>query len=137
MPEAELQREEETEGGSPGSASAAAAIPAGDGRIVVAVDPGHGGVNPTIGAEDYGSEAYQRIDASVKEILLSELNDDGAYCTLYREMNGIVCIIYSDEGLNNVAYPMSGVFEGSVEAEIYETGELRQVLVDELKNVHK
>lgn len=76
--------------------------------------------------EDYGSEAYQRIDASVKEILLSELNDDGAYCTLYREMNGIVCIIYSDEGLNNVAYPMSGVFEGSVEAEIYETGELRQ-----------
>lgn len=57
LPEAELQREEETEGGSPGSASAAAAIPAGDGRIVVAVDPGHGGVNPTIGAEDYGSEA--------------------------------------------------------------------------------
>ena len=57
LPEAELQREEETEGGSAGSASAAAAIPAGDGRIVVAVDPGHGGVNPTIGAEDYGSEA--------------------------------------------------------------------------------
>lgn len=57
LPEAELQREEETEGGSPGSASAAAAVPAGDGRIVVAVDPGHGGVNPTIGAEDYGSEA--------------------------------------------------------------------------------
>lgn len=57
LPEAELQREEEAEGGSAGSASAAAAIPAGDGRIVVAVDPGHGGVNPTIGAEDYGSEA--------------------------------------------------------------------------------
>ena len=68
---------------------------------------------------DYGSEAYQRIDASVKEILMSEINDDGAYCTLYREMNGIVCIIYSDEGLNNVVYPMSGVFEGSYEAEIY------------------
>ena len=73
--------------------------------------------------EDYGSEAYQRIDASVKEILMSEINDDGAYCTLYREMNGIVCIIYSDEGLNNVVYPMSGVFEGSYESEIYETGE--------------
>ena len=71
---------------------------------------------------DYGSEAYQRIDASVKEILMSEINDDGAYCTIYREMNGIVCIIYSDEGLNNVVYPMSGVFEGSYEAEIYETG---------------
>ena len=71
---------------------------------------------------DYGSEAYQRIDDSVKEILMSDINDDGAYCTLYREMNGIVCIIYSDEGLNNVVYPMSGVFEGSYEAEIYETG---------------
>ena len=76
--------------------------------------------------EDYNSEAYQRIDASVKEILLSDLNDDGAYCTLYREMNGIVCIIYSDEGLNNVLYPMSGVFEGSYESEIYETGQLMQ-----------
>lgn len=36
---------------------AAAVPPAGDGRIVVAVDPGHGGVNPNIGAEDFGSEA--------------------------------------------------------------------------------
>ena len=72
---------------------------------------------------DYGSEAYQRIDDSVKEILRSDLNNDGGYCTLYREMNGIVCIIYSDEGLNNVVYPMSGGFEGSYEAEIYETGE--------------
>ena len=72
---------------------------------------------------DYGSEAYQRIDESVKEILRSDLNSDGGYCTLYREMNGIVCIIYSDEGLNNVIYPMSGGFEGSYEAEIYETGE--------------
>ena len=71
---------------------------------------------------DYDSEAYRRIDQSVKEIMLSGTNDDGAYCTLYREINGIVCIIYSDEGLNNVVYPMSGVFEGSVEAEIYATG---------------
>lgn len=75
---------------------------------------------------DYGSEAYQRIDASVKEIMLSDLNDDGAYCTIYQERNGIVCVIYSDEGLNNVFYPMSGVFEGSYEAEIYETGEAKQ-----------
>lgn len=77
--------------------------------------------------EDYGSEAYQRIDASVKEILQSDLNDDGAYCTIYRELNGIVCITYSDEGLNNVIYPMSGTFEGSLEAEIYETGEPMQL----------
>ncbi|MGO5115157.1 MFS transporter [Candidatus Avoscillospira sp. LCP25S3_F1] len=76
--------------------------------------------------EDYNSPAYQRIDASVKEILLSDLNDDGTYCTIYQERNGIVCIIYSDEGLNNVFYPMSGVFAGSYEAEIYETGELQQ-----------
>lgn len=35
----------------------AAAVTAADGAIVVAIDPGHGGVNPNIGAEDYGSEA--------------------------------------------------------------------------------
>ena len=74
----------------------------------------------------YGSPAYQRIDASVQEIMDSDINEDGAYCTLYREKNGVVCIIYSDEGLNNVLYPMSGVFEGSYEAEIYETGQLKQ-----------
>ena len=39
-----------------GSAAAGLAAPA-DGRIVVAIDPGHGGVNPSIGAEDCGSEA--------------------------------------------------------------------------------
>lgn len=75
---------------------------------------------------DYGSAAYQRIDASVKEVMLGELNTDGGYCTLYREMNDIVCIVYSDEGLNNVVYPMTGGFEGSYEAEIYETGEPMQ-----------
>ena len=40
-----------------GSTGAAAAAVTGDGAIVVAIDPGHGGVNPNIGAEDYGSEA--------------------------------------------------------------------------------
>lgn len=43
--------------GTDGTPSAAAAEPATDGAIVVAIDPGHGGVNPSIGAEDYGSEA--------------------------------------------------------------------------------
>ena len=77
--------------------------------------------------EDFNSPAYQRIDESVKEIILSDLNDDGAYCTVYREINDVVCIVYSDEGLNNVVYPMSGVFEGSMEEMIYETGQLQQM----------
>ena len=29
----------------------------GAGQYVVAIDPGHGGINPNIGAEDWGSEA--------------------------------------------------------------------------------
>lgn len=33
------------------------AQPAAPGRYVVAIDPGHGGINPNIGAEDWGSEA--------------------------------------------------------------------------------
>lgn len=40
-----------------GQTGAAGAVTAADGAIVVAIDPGHGGVNPNIGAEDYGSEA--------------------------------------------------------------------------------
>lgn len=39
------------------AAAAAGTVSAADGRIVVAIDPGHGGVNPSIGAEDCGSEA--------------------------------------------------------------------------------
>src|SRR5699024_2543995 len=45
----------------------------------------------------------------------------------YREINDVVCIVYSDEGLNNVVYPMSGVFEGSMEEMIYETGQIQQM----------
>lgn len=48
----------ETDAGD-GNTDLAAVTPAQptDGRIVVAIDPGHGGINPNIGAEDYGSEA--------------------------------------------------------------------------------
>lgn len=56
LPEADQQLAEEETGGSGGNAAAAAVTP-GDGQIVVAIDPGHGGVNPSIGAEDYGSES--------------------------------------------------------------------------------
>lgn len=56
LPEADQQLAEE-EGQSDGNVQAAAAVTPGDGRIVVAIDPGHGGVNPSIGAEDCGSEA--------------------------------------------------------------------------------
>lgn len=37
--------------------AAATPQPAAQGQYVVAIDPGHGGVNPNIGAEDWGSEA--------------------------------------------------------------------------------
>ena len=50
----QVEGELTADGGSTGTAAAAVT---GDGAIVVAIDPGHGGVNPNIGAEDYGSEA--------------------------------------------------------------------------------
>ncbi len=37
--------------------AAATSQPAAQGQYVVAIDPGHGGINPNIGAWDYGSEA--------------------------------------------------------------------------------
>lgn len=55
LPRAQAQAQGETTGD--GQNAAAAAAPAAEERIVVAIDPGHGGVNPSIGAEDYGSEA--------------------------------------------------------------------------------
>lgn len=51
-------REQVEEGVEPEDAAlTAGTVSASDGRIVVAIDPGHGGVNPGIGAEDFGSEA--------------------------------------------------------------------------------
>lgn len=77
---------------------------------------------------DYGSEAYQRIDALVKEVLLDDINrDSGTYCVLYKEYNDIVCSFYSDEGLNGVMSPMEGSYEGSAEQGIYESGELLEI----------
>lgn len=50
-------RDQVEQGLAPEDAAAAGTVSAADGRIVVAIDPGHGGVNPNIGAEDCGSEA--------------------------------------------------------------------------------
>ena len=69
------------EGASSGTAAAAGET--GDGRIVVAIDPGHGGVNPNIGAEDYGSEANglheNDITLTTARALYDLLEEDGRF----------------------------------------------------------
>lgn len=75
----------ETDAGSGGSADLAAVPEAqtSDGRIVVAIDPGHGGVNPNIGAEDYGSEANglreNDITLATAQALYDLLEADGRF----------------------------------------------------------
>ena len=68
-----------------GGAAAGLAAPA-DGRIVVAIDPGHGGVNPSIGAEDYGSESgglrESEITLATARALYSLLEADGRFAPL-------------------------------------------------------
>ena len=65
---------------------AAAVPPVEDGRIVVAVDPGHGGVNPNIGAEDLGSEAngLREVDITyaTAQALADLLEADGRFAPL-------------------------------------------------------
>lgn len=74
------------DGGTDGTLSAAAAEPATDGAIVVAIDPGHGGVNPSIGAEDYGSEANglreSEITLATARALYDLLSDDERFAPL-------------------------------------------------------
>lgn len=69
-----------------GSGQAAAVPPAEDERIVVAVDPGHGGVNPNIGAEDFGSEANglreMDITYATAQALADLLEADGRFAPL-------------------------------------------------------
>ncbi|MFR3790672.1 MAG: N-acetylmuramoyl-L-alanine amidase family protein [Blautia massiliensis (ex Durand et al. 2017)] len=59
---------------------------AGDGRIVVAIDPGHGGVNPSIGAEDYGSEANglreSEVTLATAQALYDLLEADGRFAPM-------------------------------------------------------
>lgn len=74
---------------------------------------------------DYGEEAYQRIDSSIKEVLSSEINlQRGVYIVLYRVEQDIVCAVYSDEGEHGVLWPMAGTFRDSAEESVYVTGEL-------------
>lgn len=65
---------------------AAAVPPVEDGRVVVAVDPGHGGVNPNIGAEDLGSEAngLREVDITyaTAQALADLLEADGRFAPL-------------------------------------------------------
>ena len=54
-----------------------------DDRIVVAVDPGHGGVNPNIGSEDYGAEGcgLRECDITLQtaRLLCAKLEADGRF----------------------------------------------------------
>ena len=54
-----------------------------DTRIVVAVDPGHGGVNPNIGSEDYGAEGcgLRECDITLQtaRLLCAKLEADGRF----------------------------------------------------------
>lgn len=76
---------------------------------------------------DYGDDAYQRIDSSIKEILSSEINlQRGVYAVLYRVERDIVCAVYSDEGGYGVLWPMAGTFQDSAEESVYLTGELME-----------
>lgn len=69
-----------------GDAAALAAAGLADNRIVVAIDPGHGGVNPNIGAEDYGSEANglreSEVTLATAKALYDLLEQDGRFAPL-------------------------------------------------------
>ena len=59
---------------------------AADGKIVVAIDPGHGGVNPSVGSEDAGSlgSGLREADVTLKTATLvcDKLARDGRFAPL-------------------------------------------------------
>ena len=63
-----------------------AAQPAAQGQYVVAIDPGHGGINPNIGAWDYGSEAdgLRESDITLRtaQLLYDKLAADDRFAPL-------------------------------------------------------
>ncbi len=83
-----------------GTLAAGLADPA-EGRIVVAIDPGHGGVNPSIGAEDYGSEAdglrESEITLATAQALYDLLEADGRFAPLLTA-DGTVYLKPSERG---------------------------------------
>ena len=62
------------------------AQPAAQGQYVVAIDPGHGGINPNIGAWDYGSEAngLRESDITLRtaQLLYEKLAADDRFAPL-------------------------------------------------------
>ena len=62
------------------------ALPTAQGQYVVAIDPGHGGINPNIGAEDYGSEAdgLRESDITLRtaQLLYDKLAADDRFAPL-------------------------------------------------------
>lgn len=67
----------------PAKPSTAAVSEPEDDRIVVAVDPGHGGINPNIGSEDYGAEGcgLRECDVTLQtaQLLAAKLEADGRF----------------------------------------------------------
>ena len=73
--QAEADEIERADGGE--EEIAAVTEEAADGKIVVAIDPGHGGVNPSVGGEDAASRRAARAKAASAQLLLSiHLNYD-------------------------------------------------------------
>jgi predicted MFS family arabinose efflux permease len=81
-------------------------------------------VNALNAPEDYGSESYQQIKYTVQKVLSDDTNKkSGMYCVLYKNVDGIICEVYSKYSHHGGLYPLAGGYEGSTEQEVYETQE--------------
>ena len=82
--QAEADEIERADGG--GEEIAAVTEEAADGKIVVAIDPGHGGVNPSVGSEDAGSlgSGLREADVTLKTATLvyDKLARDGRFAPM-------------------------------------------------------
>ncbi len=72
--------------------------------------------------DDCYGEQWNEIDRTIHEYSDNTEDSEEVYFVIYKEIDGIISEIYSAEDHNVGFYPMSGMFEGSIEQEIYETG---------------
>lgn len=72
----------------------------------------------------YFEEDYEQLNNDIIGILKSGVNEsNNIYAVIYKVYDNIIAEVYRNDMYHGVMYPMAGVYEGSIEESISESGE--------------
>lgn len=67
----------------------------------------------------YGTQAYERFDRNLREVMGSKINEDrDIYCVVYKVYNDVVCEAYQSDKGRGLMFPLAGKYAGGVEERI-------------------